>query len=77
LFYYYLENNSPAVADIQVRVDTDSREYLVLIFQHNLEIFIKIIQSDLSKKNLIKNKAGYLHETDPSNTRAIGYLSEK
>jgi hypothetical protein len=48
-FYYIVENNPQAIADIQEIIDTNNREQLVLILQHKMEIFEKIIQDGLSK----------------------------
>jgi ACT domain-containing protein len=49
-FYYIVENNPQAIADIQEIIDTNNREQLVLILQHKMEIFEKIIQDGLSEK---------------------------
>jgi hypothetical protein len=49
-FYYIVENNPQAIADIQAIIDTNNREQLVLILQHKMEIFEKIIQDGLSDK---------------------------
>ena len=49
-FYYIVENNPQAIADIQAIIDTNNREQLVLILQHKMEIFEKIIQDGLSEK---------------------------
>jgi ACT domain-containing protein len=50
-FYYIVENNPQAIADIQAIIDTNVREQLVLILQHRMEIFEKIIQDGLSEKH--------------------------
>jgi len=49
-FYYIVENNPQAIADIQTIIDTNNPEQLVLILQHRMEIFEKIIQDGLSEK---------------------------
>src|SRR4030043_316620 len=49
-FYYIVENNPQAIADIQTIIDASNREQLVLILQHKMEIFEKIIQDGLSEK---------------------------
>ena len=49
-FYYIVEHNPGAIADIQAIIDINNREQLVLILQHKLEIFEKIIQDGLSNK---------------------------
>src|SRR4030043_2324266 len=49
-FYYIVENNPRAIADIQAIIDISNREQLVLILQHKMEIFEKIIQDGLSEK---------------------------
>ena len=49
-FYYIVENNPQAIADIQAIIDTNNREQLMLILQHRMEIFEKIIQDGLSEK---------------------------
>jgi hypothetical protein len=49
-FYYIVENNPRAIADIQTIIDASNREQLVLILHHKLEIFEKIIQDGLSEK---------------------------
>jgi hypothetical protein len=49
-FYYIVENNPQALADIQAVIDTNNREQLLLILQHKMEIFEKIIQDGLSEK---------------------------
>jgi hypothetical protein len=38
-FYYIVEHNPRAIADIQAIIDINNREQLVLILQHKLEIF--------------------------------------
>jgi len=42
-FYYIVENNPQAIADIQTIIDASNREQLILILQHKMEIFEKII----------------------------------
>jgi hypothetical protein len=49
-FYYIVENNPQAIADIQAFIDTNNREQLVLILLHRMEIFEKVIQDGLSEK---------------------------
>ena len=49
-FYYIVEHNPRAIADIQVIIDISNREQLMLILQHKMEIFEKIIQDGLSEK---------------------------
>jgi hypothetical protein len=49
-FYYIVENNPQAIVDIQTIIDASNREQLVLILQHKIEIFEKIIQDGLSEK---------------------------
>src|SRR4030042_7151465 len=49
-FYYIVEHNPGAIADIQAIIDINNREQLVLILQHKMEIFEKIIQDGLSDK---------------------------
>jgi len=49
-FYYITENDPQAIADIQVIINANNREQLVLILQHRMEIFKKIIQDGLSDK---------------------------
>jgi hypothetical protein len=49
-FYYIVEHNPRAIADIQAIIDINNREQLVLILQHKLEIFEKIIRDGLSDK---------------------------
>jgi hypothetical protein len=49
-FYYIVENNPRAIADIQTIKDASNREQLALILQNKMEIFEKIIQDGLSEK---------------------------
>ena len=49
-FYYIVEHNPRAIADIQAIIDINNREQLALILQHKMEIFEKIIQDGLSDK---------------------------
>ncbi len=49
-FYYIVENNPRAIADIQTIIDASNREQLALILQNKMEIFEKIIQDGLSEK---------------------------
>jgi ACT domain-containing protein len=42
-FYYIVEKNPDAMADIQAIINANNREQLVLILQHKMEIFEKII----------------------------------
>lgn len=49
-FYYIVENNPRAIADIQAIIDVSNRDQLVLILQHKMEIFEKVIQDGLSEK---------------------------
>jgi hypothetical protein len=42
-FYYIVEINPHAIADMQALIDTNNREQLILILQHKMEIFEKII----------------------------------
>jgi hypothetical protein len=49
-FYYIVEKNPQAIADIQAIIDASNREQLVLILQHKMEIFEKIIQDGISEK---------------------------
>ena len=49
-FYYIVEKNPEAFADIQKIIDISNYEQLVLILQHKMEIFEKIIQDGLSEK---------------------------
>jgi hypothetical protein len=49
-FYYIVENNPQAIADIQAIIDTNNREQLMLVLQHKMEIFEKVIQDGLSEK---------------------------
>jgi hypothetical protein len=49
-FYYIVENNPQAIADIQAIIDIYNREQLVLILHHKMEIFEKVIQDGLSDK---------------------------
>ncbi len=49
-FYYIIDKNPQAIADIQGIIDTSNREQLILILQHKLVIFEKIIQDGLSDK---------------------------
>jgi hypothetical protein len=49
-FYYIADNNPQAVADIRAIIGTNNREQLVLILQHKMEIFEKVIQDGLSEK---------------------------
>ena len=49
-FYYIVENNPRAIADIQTTIDASNREQLALILQNRMEIFEKIIQDGLSEK---------------------------
>ena len=49
-FYYIVEKNPQAIADIQVIIDESNRDQLILILQNKMEIFEKIIQDGLSKK---------------------------
>jgi ACT domain-containing protein len=49
-YYYIIEKNPQAIANIQAIIDTNNREQLVLILQHRMEIFEKIIQDGLSEK---------------------------
>ena len=49
-FYYIVEHNPGAIADIQAIIDINNREQLVLILQHKMEIFEKVIQDGLSDK---------------------------
>ena len=49
-FYYIVEHNPRAIADIQAIIDINNREQLALILQHKLEIFEKVIQDGLSDK---------------------------
>jgi hypothetical protein len=49
-FYYIVENNLRAIADIQTIIDASNREQLALILQNKMEIFEKIIQDGLSEK---------------------------
>jgi hypothetical protein len=49
-FYYIVENNPRAIADIQTIIDASNREQLALILHNKMEIFEKIIQDGLSEK---------------------------
>ena len=49
-FYYIVENNPQAITDIQEIINANNREQLVLILQHRMEIFERIIQDGLSEK---------------------------
>jgi ACT domain-containing protein len=49
-FYYIVEKNPEAIADIQKIIDISNREQLVLILQHKMEILENIIQDGLSEK---------------------------
>lgn len=49
-FYYIVEHNPRAIADIQAIIDASNREQLALILQHKMDIFEKIIQDGLSEK---------------------------
>ena len=49
-YYYIVEHNPRAIAEIQAIIDINNREQLVLILQHKIEIFEKIIQDGLSEK---------------------------
>ena len=49
-FYYIVENNPRAIADIQTIIDASNREQLALILQNKMDIFEKIIQDGLSEK---------------------------
>jgi hypothetical protein len=49
-FYYIVEHNPRAIAEIQAIIDFNNREQLGLILQYNLEIFEKVIQDGLSNK---------------------------
>jgi hypothetical protein len=49
-FYYIIEKNPEAIADIQKIIDISIREQLVLILQHKMEILENIIQYGLSEK---------------------------
>jgi hypothetical protein len=49
-FYYIVEHNPRAIADIQAIIDISNREQLALILQNKMEIFEKIIQDGLSEK---------------------------
>jgi hypothetical protein len=49
-FYYIVENNPQAIADILAIIDVSNREQLVLRLQHRMEIFEKVIQDGLSEK---------------------------
>jgi ERCC4-related helicase len=49
-FYYIVEHNPRAIADIQAIIDISNREQLALILHNKMEIFEKIIQDGLSDK---------------------------
>jgi hypothetical protein len=49
-FYYIVEHNPRAIADIQSIIDINNREQLAMILQHKIEIFEKIIQDGISEK---------------------------
>lgn len=49
-YYYIIEKNPQAIAEIQAIIDTNNREQLALILQHRMEIFEKIIRDGLSEK---------------------------
>lgn len=49
-FYYIVERNPRAIADIQAIIDTNNREQLELILQNELDILEKVIQDGLSDK---------------------------
>jgi len=49
-FYFIVEHNPRAIADIQAIIDISNREQLALILQNKMEIFEKIIQDGLSEK---------------------------
>jgi hypothetical protein len=49
-YYYIVEKNPRAIADIQAIIDSSYREQLALILQHKMDIFEKIIHDGLSKK---------------------------
>ncbi len=49
-FYYLIENNPEAIANIQTVIDINNREQLGLILQNQFEILEKIIQDGLSEK---------------------------
>ena len=49
-FYYIVEHNPRAIADIQAIIDISNREQLALILQNKLNILEKVIQDGLSEK---------------------------
>jgi len=49
-FYYIVEHNPRAIADIQAIIDISNREPLALILQNKLNILEKVIQDGLSEK---------------------------
>ncbi len=49
-YYYIIEKNPRAIADIQAIIDSSNREQLALILQHKMDMFEKIIQDGLSEK---------------------------
>jgi len=49
-FYYIVENNPEAIADIQASNDINNREQLGMILFHNPEILEKILHDGLSEK---------------------------
>jgi len=49
-FYYIVEHNPRAIADIQAIIDISNREQLALLLQNKLDILEKVIQDGLSDK---------------------------
>jgi len=49
-FYYIVEHNPRAIADIQAIIDFSNREQLALILQNELDMLEKVIQDGLSDK---------------------------
>jgi hypothetical protein len=49
-FYYIVENNPRAIADIQTIIDASNREQLALILQNKMEIFGRSFKTDYLKR---------------------------
>ena len=49
-FYYIVEHNPRAIADIQAIIDISNREQLALLLQNKLNILEKVIQDGLSDR---------------------------
>lgn len=51
-FYYIVENNPEAIADIQAIIDLIDREQLGMILFHKTEMLEKILQDGIAEKTL-------------------------